>query len=96
MVPARLEKVCADSAQLAHIVPLSELEKGAPTGQTQPQGLTVCQTKWGPYLSPTHSLGCTLVQGTTSTAMCGTQSQYPSPDLIPNHQGMEAAPRCLA
>lgn len=96
MTPARLEKCKQVVPQLAHIVPWSELEKGAPTGQTQPHGLVIWQTEWGPYFRPTHPLGCTVVQGGTCTTVHSIRYWHPSPDLFPNHQITEAAPRCLA
>lgn len=66
MTPARLEKCKQTVPQLAHTVPWSELEKG---GQTQPNGLMIWQAEWGPYFSPIHPFGCTLVQGTTCTTV---------------------------
>lgn len=91
MIPARLGKCKQTVPQLAHTVPLSKLEKDAPTGQTQPYGLMVWQTEWRPCFSPTHPLGCT-----TCTAKHSIQYKYPSPDRIPSSRIIESAPRYLA
>ena len=50
-MPARLEKCKQTVPQLAHTVPWSELEKGAPTGQTQCHRLMIWQSG-GHILAP--------------------------------------------
>lgn len=91
MMPARLEKYKQTVPQLAHTVPLSELEKGAPTGPTQAHGLMVWQIEWRPYLAPLTLLGAPLynlydLYNTASTANTYLLSSSPIIRLWNLHQ----------